>query len=324
MNPEKLLDAIGEIDDHLIANAYAQHKFRPLAKRLVALAAALILTMALGVSALAAADVEPAYDILYRLSPQLAQQLKPIRLSCVDNGIEMEVVSANVSENEADVLVSLRDLEGQRVDATTDLFDSYNIRTPFSTEGTCSRPEYDEESKTATFLIHIAQPEGTKIEGEKITFSLSSFISGKQTYEGALALDPGAIESNPETQTDVPMRGGDNYVCDTFLVPGELLAPTENVRITGMGFIDGKLHVQAHFADILTTDAHGLVYLSDGANDVRENIASFAFWDEDRTGSYEEYIFDISPEDVEKYQFYGYFEASKGYCTGDWQVTFAL
>ena len=324
MNPEKLLNAIGEIDDQMIADAYIKRRARPLARRIVALAAALVLTLTFGVSALAAADVEPAYDFLYKLSPALAQRLKPVQLSCVDNGIEMKVISADVEGSEADVLVSLRDLEGHRVDATTDLFDSYEIRTPFPFEGTCSTPDYDAASETATFLMHISQPKGTEIEGEKITFSLSCFMSGKQTFEGLLNLDPSAIELNPQTQTDVPIRGGDDFACDTFLVPGQLLVPTGDVRITAIGFIDGKLHVQAHFADILTTDAHGYVYLSDGINEPVENIASFAFWDEENAGSYQEYIFDVSPEDIHSYQFYGWFESSADYCPGDWQITFAL
>ena len=324
MNPEKLFSAIGEIDDRFIADAHVQRRAIPLARRLTALAAALILTLVLGVPALAAADVNPAYDFLYKLSPALAQRLKPVQLSCVDNGIEMKVISANVEGNEADVLVSLRDLEGSRVDATTDLFDSYEIRTPSpSFEGTCSMPDYDEESGTATFLVHIAQPAGMNIEGEKITFSASCFISGKQTSACPLDLDPGAAELNPETQTDVALRGADDFACDTFLAPGEGIAPAKDVRITAMGYIDGKLHIQAHFADILTTDAHGLIYLSDGANELNP-VAEFAFWDAEKTGSYEEYIFDISPADAGKYQLYGWFETSEGFYTGDWQVTFAL
>ena len=325
MNPEKLLSAIGEIDDRFIADAHIQRRALPLARRLVALAATLILVLSLGVSALAAADVEPAYEFLYQLSPSLAQRLKPVQLSCVDNGIEMKVISADVEGNEADILVSLRDLDGNRVDATTDLFDSYEIRTPSpSFEGTCSLLDYDEESGTATFMIHLAQPDGTNIEGDKITFSVSCFISGKRSFEGPLNIDLGAAELNPNTQTDVALRGGDDFVCDPFLVPGELAAPAKDVRITAMGFIDDKLHVQAHFADIFTTDAHGLIYLSDGSNAPLDPIAEFPFWDADGTGSYEEYIFDVSPSDIEKYQLCGWLESSENFCAGDWQVTFAL
>ena len=325
MNPEKLLSAIGEIDDRFISDAHVQRRVLPMARRLVALAAALILVLSLGVSALAAADVDPAYDFLYKFSPSLAQRLKPVQLTCVDNGIEMNVISADVEGNEANVLVSLRDLEENRVDATTDLFDSYEIRTPSpSFEGTCSMLDYDEKSSTATFLIHLVQPDGTNIEGDKITFSVSCFISGKQSFEDPLDIDLSAAELNPNTQTDVALRGADDFACDTFLVPGEGIAPTKDVRITAMGYIDGKLHVQAHFADILTTDTHGLIYLSDGSNEPLDPVAEFAFWDTEKTGSYEEYIFDISPADAGKYQLYGWFETSEGFYTGDWQVTFAL
>lgn len=326
MNPEKLLSAIGEIDDRFIADARIQRRAFSPARRLAALAAALILVLSLGVSALAAADVEPAYEFLYQLSPSLAQRLKPVQLTCVDSGIEMKVVSANVEGSEATVLVSLRDLEGNRVDATTDLFDSYEIHTPSpSFEGTCSMLDYDEESGTATFLVYLSQPDGMRIEGNKITFSVSCFISGKQSFEGPLDIDPGAAERNPNTQTDVVLRGGsDSSANDIFLLPGEGINPAKDVRVTAMGYIDGKLHVQAHFADIFTTDAHGLIYLSDGANVPLEPVAQFSFWDADNTGSYEEYIFDVSPSDIEKYRLCGWLESSENFCAGDWQVTFAL
>ena len=117
MNAETLLNAIGEIDDSLIADAYTKHRPRVVVRHFVVLVAALVMVMTLGVSALAAADVAVAYDLLYSLFPAYAQQLKPVRMSCVDNGIEMEVVSADVRGNEADVLISLRDLSTEKMNA---------------------------------------------------------------------------------------------------------------------------------------------------------------------------------------------------------------
>ena len=324
MNPETLLNAIGEIDDSLIAEAYSKHHPRIVMRRFVALVAALVMTITLGVSALAAADVAGAYDLLYSLFPAYAQQLKPVRMSCVNNGIEMEVVSADVRGNEADVLISLRDLEGHRVDATTDLFDSYVIRTPLSLEGTCSEMIYDEASETAAFLVHLAQPDGTRFDKKKITFSVSCFLSGKQTTDGLLPIDLSEAELNPQTQTDVDLCGGTDHDYDAFLVPDELFVPMENVSITAMGFIGDRLHVQAHFMNLSTTDSHGGIYLTNGENDCLDATAELFFYDADQTGHYEEFVFDISPAELEGYQLYGWFESSEGYYTGDWEVTFKL
>ena len=66
-----------------------------------ALAAALAICLCLGVGTAAAAGTEPVYSILYALSPALAQQFQPIQKSCVSNGIRMEVVSARLEGNTA-------------------------------------------------------------------------------------------------------------------------------------------------------------------------------------------------------------------------------
>lgn len=59
--------------------------------------------------------------MMYSVSPKIAQKLKPVNESCVDNGIEMKVVAAEIQDNKATVLVTMRDTEGSRLDETTDL-----------------------------------------------------------------------------------------------------------------------------------------------------------------------------------------------------------
>ena len=142
--------------------------------------------------------------------------------------------------------------------------------------------------------------------------------------EGLLPLDLREAELDPQTQTDVDLCGGTDRRYDTFLVPGELLAPIENVSITAMGFIGDKLHVQAHFMNLLTTDSHGEIYLCNGANERMDASAELFFYDADQTGHYKEFIFDVSPDALEGYRIYGWFESSEGCYTGDWEVTFKL
>ena len=64
---------------------------------------------------LAAADVDLAYDILYAVSPQTAQGLKPVRMACEDNGIRMEVIAADFRDNKAQILISMQDLAGDKL-----------------------------------------------------------------------------------------------------------------------------------------------------------------------------------------------------------------
>lgn len=48
----------------------------------------------------------------------------------------------------------------------------------------------------------------------------------------------------------------------TVLKPGDAIAaPTDGVTLTGIGYADGRLHVQAYYTDILKTDNHGSISL---------------------------------------------------------------
>lgn len=88
-----------------------------------AAAATIMLVFTMSVPALAAADYEPAYNLLYKVSPTIAQKLKPVRMSCEDNGIKFEVISAYVEGSEAKIFISAQDIDGDKIDETTDLFE---------------------------------------------------------------------------------------------------------------------------------------------------------------------------------------------------------
>lgn len=321
---QSLLDAVGEVRADWIADADRAPVRR--SHRLPIVLIAALLCMATAVSALAAADVDAAYRFLYELFPAAAQQLKPVRLSCADNGIELEVVSADVQGDTARVYLSLRDLEGDRVDASTDLFDSYEINAPFATGGGCSLVSFDPETSTAYFLAEISSVGGREIGGEKLTFSLSSFLSDKREYDAPLPLSAANIQQEPALQTDVSVRGRDRAepLSEKYLVPEELFSPMEGISVTGAGWVDGLLHVQTHYGDIFNTDAHGWVYLIDESGRVIESAYSVNFWDADGRGSYQEQVFDLSPEELENAAFYGCFFTSGRITRGDWQITFPV
>ncbi len=336
MRSDKLMDAMGMIDDETILDARNPvKKRRRIASRIaVAAVAAAALCLTLAVPALTAANVPSAYQLLYAISPGAAQTLKPVNLSCEDNGIRMEVLSACVYEDTVDIEVSLRDLTGNRVDETTDLFDSYSINRPFSSSATCSLESYDDG--VAVFLIHLTQWDNEPVGGEKITFSFSKFLSGKQEHEGALTgLSLDAASMNPATQTGVSLRGfggilgdgsGADGAGDTFLTPADtpLYRPVDGVTVTALGYINGELHVQTYYESILETDNHGGVYLVDADGDRLDSVYSVSFWDPDRRGSYLEQAFRLSPEQAKGYQIHGQFTTCGVLTTGDWQVTFPL
>lgn len=332
MRADPLLDAIGMIDDTTIQAARTYTVRRRPWRRYAALAAAAVLCVLLTVPALAFAGVAPAYEVLYAISPAAAQALKPVQLSCEDNGIRMEVISAAVQGDRADIYISMQDLTGDRIDGTVDLFDSYRINRSFDGSATCRLARYDARRKEATFLISMTRRDQRDIGGGKVTFSVGAFLSGRQMFDGPLPqLDLSAAAQSPDTQTGVDIRGGsrsDGAHMDVRSVPvltrQDDLFSAPGVQVTAMGYADGKLHIQTHYDNILETDNHGYVYLKSADGQVIHAGSSLSFWDEDHSGSYDEAVFDVPAEGLSGYQVYGAFWTGAELTRGNWQVTFSL
>lgn len=334
MRADPLLEAIGSIDDTTIQAARMHKVKRRPHRRYAALAAAAVLCILLTVPALAFAGVNQAYEVLYAISPAIAQTLKPVQMSCEDNGIRMEVISAAVQGNRADIYISMQDLTGERIDETVDLFDSYQINRPFDSSATCRLVSYDAQQKAATFLISITQWDKKDIGGDKVTFSVQEFLSGQQMFEGPLPrLDLSSATQSPDTQTGIDIRGWsqpDGARMDAEAMPvltrqaALRFSPVPGVQVTAMGYIDGKLHIQTHYDNILETDNHGYVYLKNADGEVIYNSASVSFWDEAHNGSYDEAVFDVPAEGFSGYQVCGAFWTGAKLTKGSWQVTFSL
>lgn len=298
-------------------------------KRVIAVAAAVTICFTIAVPSLAA-NVPAVYDTLYKISPAAAQYFKPVQMSCEDNGIRMEVISAYIHGDTAEIYIAMQDLTGDRIDQTIDLFDSCNINTPFDNVGHCETVSYDEKTKTATFLINISNMNKKKMKGDKITFSVGQFLSHKQIFEGLpLEISTDKINLNPETQSIKAslLRGcsKEERKYTEILKPSKNgYSPVEGVTITGMGFIDNKLHIQVYYENIHKTDNHGYIYLKDKkGNTISDTLIDF--WDKNRNGNYYEHIFDVSPRDINNgYTFYGDFYTCNSLTKGDWEVTFPL
>ncbi|MBQ9951728.1 MAG: hypothetical protein IJO98_06285 [Clostridia bacterium] len=330
MKTDELLHAIGDIREDWIADAHTNVRKK---YRFPVIAAAVMLIMTLTVSALATADMDGMYELLYAVAPSIAQKLRPVQMSCVDNGIELTVISADVEGDTARVFLGLRDLEGERVDETCDLYDSYGISLPSDLIGTCSFSDFDEETRTAVFLVDISRSDGKKIKGDKLTFTLREFLSGSKEYFGFPDLDLSQTEMNPATRTleDWEVRGGGgdasfdlNEITEVLSERKELFKPIGNVTVTGIGYVDGLLHIQIHFADRMENDGHGYISLENEKGREIFDLCHISFWDETGKGSYDELVFDISPEELKNCKPFGYFKSAEDIHRGDWEITFPL
>lgn len=298
---------------------------------------ALCLCFSLAVPALAA-TVEPVYRLMYMVSPSIAQFFMPVQKSVTDNGIKMEVVSAYIHDSVAEIYITMQDLTGERVDATTDLYDSYSINRPFDSSASCELVGYEEKTKTATFLISITEWGDGKIDGDKITFSVKEFLSHKKKYSDIkIPIDLSAIKGAINTQTvNISGGGGKDFTPKTYdgkelvLTPSQAIPgfPVDGIDLTAIGYIDGMLHVQIALKDRLKTDNHGSLYLKDASGNKLESKYRLYFTNKykqqnDRIDYYE-FAFDIPREKLRAYSLYGDFVTSGMLTRGNWRVTFPL
>lgn len=295
-----------------------------------------------------AGSVPEIYEWLYLVSPQTAQFFKPVEKISENAGIRMEVVSAYIHDNVAEIYVTLEDLTGGRIDETVDLYDSYSIHQPFSASGSCRRVGYDEKTGKATFLIKVTQWEDEDVIGDKMTFSVREFISLKTEYKYMpVNIDLRMADREPELVNTwisgmgrgFEREGGDELSREDIKVlpastgnPIELLDENgeciiiEGVEISGLAYSDGLLHIQKRTEDVLNNDNHGYFWLLDENREVVDYLYQVSYYQEEngvRT-DYQEFVFKVAEEDLLKYSVVAHLWITGIHVDGPWQVTFPL
>lgn len=297
------------------------HRSRPRTGQRAALALCCLIVLCLGMPALAA-NLPATYPLLYALSPATAQRFKPVNEACEDQGIRMEVLAAHAEGDSAQVLIALTDLTGDRLDETCDLFDSYAIRVTGGLEGSCSLAQYDEETRTAQLLVSLTRADGKRISREKVTFSVETLLCGKQTFEQPLENIWQALSG--EAQTMLPgerLRSGEGQ--KAALVPAaQEVELTGGVCLSALAEVNGRLHVQLHFASV-ERDDHGYVWLEDEMGNRIEDDDSFSFYD-GAGGYYQEQVFSLDDNAYSACTMHGDFVTCATRIDGDWEVTFKI
>jgi len=307
---------------------------KPILRRPLLAGIVVILCLSLALPAFAV-NIPITYELLYSISPSVAQFFKPIQKSYENDGILMDVIATNIYDNTAELYISVQDLTGTRVDATTDLFDSYSINRPFDSSATCQLVSFDETTNTAFFLISITEFGNQKISGNKITFTVRNFLSGKKIYEGIpITIDMSNILNNPKTMP-MPTENGGGFGGEYGLIEKNpfVLIPSspisfgvDGINITGMGYVDGLLHIQTTTGDYLTSDNHGYFYFKDKDGSDTQCLYNISFNEYENEGRvrYNEFVFDIPQSQIDEYEIYGHFVAGGILTEGYWQITFPL
>lgn len=341
MNAEILFNEIGLINGKFIIEADTEIlnlnlKSKKRKWRILMSSAVSILLVICIFTVMPVLAANPAiYEIIYSISPGIAQYFVPIQESCEDNGIKMEVVSVYIHENIAEIYVTLQDLTENRIDETTDLFNSYSINRSFSSIDICERVGFETDTKTATFLISIIKDGNRKITEDKITFSVRQFISGKKVYDNIpLTVDLSNISNDPNTMP-MSFKYGGGFSGDMSLFEDNpiVLTPSapfnfdvDGIEISSIGYIDDMLHIQTVVKNYFKNDNHGYFYFKDKKGNEINYIYTVGFneYQDGERIRYSEYVFDIPQSELDQYEIYGYFVTSDSFTEGNWRVTFPL
>lgn len=172
-------------------------------------------------------------------------------------------------------------------------------------------------------------------DADKITFSVNQLLSKKEHNNFKIEkIDTNNVYSITEFLEEPDIRGGSDSESESidgdnmlFIKPDEANAIIlkKGVAVTGYGIVEGKLHIQVRFSDILNTDNHGYVYLKNEDGKVVNCQSSVAFWDQSHVNSYEEFVFEVSAEELVNYEIWGEFwTCNNAPIEGEWQVTFPV
>lgn len=313
---------------------------------LSAVAACLVLVF--GVAA--AASVFPGFEtFISRVGEDVRQLVQPVNLDVTQAGIRMEVIAAVHDGDTAVAYLSLQDMEGDRIDESTELYACGFGSSNFSFG---QMVYYDAETRTATFRLERVFADDPS--QNKVTVTVNSILSGTYSFN---SVDTGLTlasikEANPTPQTlrintvgSVGMSHGADEAqnqklwasldTDSFTVlspeePINLEQPS-GITLTGAGVVDDMLHVQ-HSPQGMERYSYLDLFLDypGASGETLLPSAYIEFGDvqqaDDRDYySHTEYIFPL-PQNVpdEEVRLLASGQAYHHYIPGNWQVTFVL
>lgn len=224
-------------------------------------------------TATAAAATLGGFDwFMQKFNPPFSQVVEPVGISAEDQGIRMEVIGAQKYGNKAIVYLSIRDVSGQnRLSEQTAFQDGFTVtmdaasKNGHQTEkisGFSCRENmlfFDEETNTLYYEFNITA-DGDSPLSDPLELGTYRIYFDKKEYEGFVPVDFGSLKNTEIIQvtedhvwgaTNLPegMSGTSDILTKgkyNVLIPGKYasMTPEEDIWISNIGIVDGKLHVQ--------------------------------------------------------------------------------
>lgn len=293
----------------------------------------------------AAATIPGFYEVLERNAPALVDYLVPVQKTDSSKGIIMNLEAAKVEGNTAEILVSFSD-EGNNnyIHGVVDMYDSYGLHS-YSGESNiagCSFVEYNAEQDKAYFQIDLISSDGT-FDTSRMNFNVSTLLTDCESYTQQILLDDVLKEYDVKA---VNLNGGsgidtENPALEKLTISGDAIDPRpghlvldipldelspEEMKITGIAYMDGILRVQLYRGNFKEADRHMNIYMLDETgNEVYPNKS--VMWHDTVSGEevlVDEFYFVITEEQLNQYTLWGEGAVRAGSIKGNWSITFDL
>jgi len=258
--------------------------------------------------------------------PGLLKDLKPVNLHIIEQGIRMEVISALIRDQRLYVVFSAEDLEGGRLkaDPVITLEPSLDYNT-----SSLIRLDYDtEKQKKVTCLKEFELVYPAEAD-QKIMLQFGGLGAREAKRVDLLPLlekygKDAAVTALPENTSLLAHDQLSISSADVLMYP-EILDYTQpleesmggTLSLSGIGWIDNKLHVQFHDADPSSVRIDNTHYPSWSASADAEigdgderRVVEFDMlsWNSagEHKGEWGEYVLDITPDEAERMTLYAY------------------
>ncbi len=284
-----------------------------------------------GSVSLAASANEDFRQMLTEISPSFAAHFTPVMKSCTRDGYRMTVEGVHIDGDNSHFLIAFEDLEGN-TDEAISIYD-FGIQRVFPpgfdmTSGGNTSLGLDETTNQYQFEIRLNEPGAGEYWSKTITFSVPDILVGFHQQDNVeVPIDWSTVDYQPQ------MRRNSRF-SDGILVMqhGEPQPFYEEIQISGVGYSDGKLHIQTQIDD-WNGDSACCLYLVDADRNRIDSINDcYCDWGEGEVNyqthwwehHYHEHIFEVDADALQDCKVLAWTRTGGRHVRGNWKVKFPL
>ena len=229
----------------------------------------IIAVLVIGTMTALAAGVEDINAMLYKIWPEAARALRPLNLSDEVDGIRLDVLSASITDDQLLITYSLTDLRGDRINKDTEC--DPTVEYPLGELGGRSETSnqmvsFDARKHQAVYAAcseyaSILSPEQVRFGSylDTVSFAISRLRTPVKTVTDLWPLMANQdytteAVSGPERNYGISSVAAEGVQMNKRLDSPDILNPANNlhipiageVELSGIGWIDGNLHIQIH------------------------------------------------------------------------------